>query len=313
MKYSYIYIAPVKYKKILKIGKADNAWDRLESLKYDFNFNRCIILKCKSDYVFKLEKILHNVFFTEGIQLKERKDGHTEFFKSSIYKDILDFIETPQIKRYIKEIKKLKDIEKPLLEKPILKKSKKDSYYYKFDLTEISNFIYNNVKDFALKDINFKVNKLQSRNVINLEKRIQYESNDLIEIQCEFIIKDEFIENKINLSLGAIHMDFIDVETKRETIREDIFEILKLLTMPGSIYFAFKEKKVVLSIPLYINYENSFNDFRNLYKLISKSLKKDYTENLDFKVDYSNYLLDKYNIDVEKINKEIEEINKTFI
>jgi hypothetical protein len=87
---SCVYVAPLCSKTAFKVGKADDAINRLRELHryYDFDFGNSTIIQCGlPEHAFQLESILHAT--CEGQRVLFDYPGGTEFFKFEIYEDAL--------------------------------------------------------------------------------------------------------------------------------------------------------------------------------------------------------------------------------
>ena len=93
-KESFIYLLILKEKKIFKIGKADNIFNRYESLKKiygDFDLKTSYYIKCKDESVLKLESILHYIFKDFNI-IQDNREGYTEWFDIKCYEQVVEIV-----------------------------------------------------------------------------------------------------------------------------------------------------------------------------------------------------------------------------
>ena len=94
--YSYIYIAKSTCGQFLKIGKADNVSVRLNHLNkhgnYSIDFSNSIYYQVNKKEVLKIETVLHKTFSNFNVKNNYIADGYTEWFKSSIFENLINLI-----------------------------------------------------------------------------------------------------------------------------------------------------------------------------------------------------------------------------
>ncbi|MDX8000163.1 GIY-YIG nuclease family protein [Xenorhabdus sp. Reich] len=181
-----LYILVYKNKNIIKIGKTNNIYNRVQTLKRhwgEVDYGASYLLLSTPDVVSKLEKSLHLLLSKHAIKL-EKKDGYTEIFSYSsldlALKHINYFIESGSI---------TEELQKGIQHQPKIF-NKKRNYQYKTLNNRINKHI-NHLKE----------NTLKHEKIIRLLKIILIRKNRLVyqydvsENNLLFRIKDHNINN----------------------------------------------------------------------------------------------------------------------
>ena len=95
-KLSSVYLLMLKDKPYFKIGKSDNTVARLEVLEKmwgEFNLEKSIEIKCSTDRVFRLEKILQYIFEIYNVTMEEKHEGHTEWFDIECLDSVISMVQ----------------------------------------------------------------------------------------------------------------------------------------------------------------------------------------------------------------------------
>jgi len=94
-KRSHLYILVYTHKEVLKIGKANNVFERSTVLKKHWgepDYDNSYSLEIDENQVFNIEKALHLLLFEHAAGLSEG-DGKTEFFAIECLDQVLEYLE----------------------------------------------------------------------------------------------------------------------------------------------------------------------------------------------------------------------------
>jgi len=170
---SYVYVLILKDTNMLKIGKADNVFKRIKQLEKhwgEFDLERSFVFECNLNYVNKLERLFHGVFYYDRIKNLEKGDGYSEFFNISVLGQIESIVnKSLPFYQYIEKIsiKDLNTIDKSVSKELIktaedlMKKySAKELRYLIFLLEEKLKYKESRTKE-KNKDYSDHINKFQ--------------------------------------------------------------------------------------------------------------------------------------------------------
>lgn len=144
---SNLYILLFKNKGILKVGKANNVFDRARSLAHlgEVDYEESYVLRVVKDEVFSLESMLHSLLKPYRCNDVKYVDGHTEIYKLESLSLVLSGIDL--IIQSRPEYVLSKGIELPVIDQCLKKNSRSERRKYR-RFRESHFELHNDVEEF---------------------------------------------------------------------------------------------------------------------------------------------------------------------
>jgi len=237
---SYVYVLILKDTSMLKIGKADNVFKRIKQLKKvwgEFDLERSFVFECDFNYVNKLERLLHGVFYYDRIKGLKKGDGYTEIFHSNVLYDINNVVSSLSYAKYIKKIM-------------ISNLGLNEEEYTEKILVEANGLLNKYTKNDIENLVKIMLKKINQDPILYKSKLVKdFDNNDSIHF-----FRESILQRTPNM-LRDLYSDLKDIYIKENLKLEELNEFFRYIIL-GSLpvgklstlfmlYFKYKNNNVV--------------------------------------------------------------------